>query len=53
MSRLHEALVRERIHTLHREAEEQRLASRIRSVQKARRQVERANRRLSQALARV
>jgi len=50
---LHHELVEERIRRLHQEAADDRLASRIRSVQKARRQVERASRRLRHALARV
>lgn len=44
-------LVNDRIQTLHREAEEQRLATRIRRVQRARRSVERANERLTRALS--
>jgi len=50
---LDQELVHERIRTLHREAEVERLASRMRSVRKARRQVERASRRLTSALARI
>ncbi|TQS24699.1 hypothetical protein [Microbispora sp. KK1-11] len=50
---LHQELAHERIRTLHREAAEERLAGRIKSVQRARRQAERASRRLSSALARV
>ncbi|MEU8196876.1 hypothetical protein AB0C10_24135 [Microbispora amethystogenes] len=50
---LHQELVDERIRTLHREAEQERLAGRVRSVEKARREVERASRRLRSALARV
>ncbi|MEZ0076715.1 hypothetical protein [Planotetraspora sp. GP83] len=49
----HHELVDERIRNLHREAEQERLASRIRSVRKARRQVERASERLRYALSRV
>ncbi|MER7501845.1 hypothetical protein AB0L05_01215 [Nonomuraea pusilla] len=45
-------LVNDRIQTLHREAEEQRLAMRLSRVQRARREVERANARLRQALIR-
>ncbi|MER6949813.1 hypothetical protein ABT294_37940 [Nonomuraea sp. NPDC000554] len=41
----------DRIQTLHREAEEQRLAARIRRVQRARRQVQRANDRLRRVLS--
>lgn len=47
---LYHELVNDRIQTLHREAEEQRLVARIRRVQRARRGVERANERLSRAL---
>jgi hypothetical protein len=50
---LNQELVHERIRTLHQEAEEERLASRINSVRKARRRMERASRRLSHALSRV
>jgi len=50
---LHKELVDERIRGLHREAAEHLLASRVRSVSKARRQVERASRRLQHALSRV
>ncbi|GLW26661.1 hypothetical protein [Microbispora triticiradicis] len=50
---LNQELVHERIRTLHREAEQERLAGRVRSVEKARREVERASRRLRSALARV
>ena len=46
-------LVHERIHTLRREAEAESLDRRVRSVQKARRRVERAAERLRYALARV
>jgi hypothetical protein len=50
---LNQELVHERIRTLHQEAEEERLASRINSVRKARLRMERASRRLSNALSRV
>ncbi|MGI5154720.1 hypothetical protein [Microbispora sp. CA-102843] len=50
---LHQELAHERIRTLQEEAAQERLAGRIRSVQKARRQAERASRRLSSALARI
>ncbi|GAA4597148.1 hypothetical protein GCM10023194_71160 [Planotetraspora phitsanulokensis] len=50
---LHQELAHERIRTLHQEAEAERLASRVNSVRKARRQMERASRRLSSALSRV
>ncbi|GLW97795.1 hypothetical protein [Microtetraspora sp. NBRC 16547] len=50
---MHQELVDERIRGLHREAAEQRLASRIHNVQKARRKAERASRRLLAALARA
>jgi hypothetical protein len=49
---LYHDLVNDRIRTLHREAEEQRLAARIRRVQRARRGVQRANERLKRALSR-
>ncbi|NRQ37173.1 hypothetical protein HII36_35855 [Nonomuraea sp. NN258] len=45
-------LVNDRIQTLHREAAEQRLASRVNRVQRARREVQRANDRLRRALGR-
>jgi hypothetical protein len=45
-------LVNDRIQTLHREAEEQRLILRVTRVQRARRQVRRANDRLREALNR-
>ncbi|GAA2831316.1 MULTISPECIES: hypothetical protein [Nonomuraea] len=45
-------LVNDRIQTLHREAEEQRLILRVTRVQRARREVKRANDRLRQALSR-
>ncbi|WP_327089609.1 hypothetical protein OIE66_03010 [Nonomuraea sp. NBC_01738] len=44
-------LVNDRIQTLHREAEEQRLVSQFRRVQRARRNVKRANDRLRQVLS--
>ncbi|GAA1288756.1 hypothetical protein Psi02_18540 [Planotetraspora silvatica] len=50
---LNQEMVHERIRTLHLEAEEERLASRVNSVRKARRRMERASRRLSDALSRV
>ncbi len=50
---LYQELVGERIRVLHQEAAEHRLASRIRSVQKARRQAERASARLRHALSRI
>ncbi|MEU8245465.1 hypothetical protein [Nonomuraea sp. NPDC048916] len=49
---LYHDLVNDRIQTLHREAEEQRLIARVRRVQRARREVRRANERLSRALSR-
>jgi hypothetical protein len=45
-------LVNDRIQTLHREAEEQRLILRVSRVQRARRQVQKANDRLRKALNR-
>ncbi|AQZ68912.1 hypothetical protein BKM31_52225 [[Actinomadura] parvosata subsp. kistnae] len=45
-------LVNDRIQTLHREAEEARLILRVTRVQRARREVKRANDRLRQALSR-
>ncbi|MER6574787.1 hypothetical protein ACIBK9_23595 [Nonomuraea sp. NPDC050227] len=45
-------LVNDRIQTLHREAEEQRLILRVSRVQRARREVKRANDRLRKALSR-
>ncbi|WP_237101590.1 hypothetical protein [Nonomuraea sp. MG754425] len=45
-------LVNDRIQTLHREAEEQRLIMRVTRVQRARRGVKRANERLHRALNR-
>ncbi|GAA3822581.1 hypothetical protein GCM10022226_48790 [Sphaerisporangium flaviroseum] len=50
---MHKELVRDRIQTLHREAEEQRLANGIMRVNKARKQAERASMRLRHALARL
>jgi hypothetical protein len=50
---LTQELVHERIRTLHQEAEEDRLVSRINSVRKAQRRMERASRRLSDALSRM
>ncbi|MFC0866238.1 hypothetical protein ACFHYQ_28465 [Sphaerimonospora cavernae] len=50
---LYQELVDERIRTLHREAEAARLAGRVLSVRRARRQIERASKRLSHALARL
>ncbi|WP_248966165.1 hypothetical protein [Sphaerisporangium perillae] len=50
---MHQELVRDRIQTLHREAEEQRLVLRLQRVHRARRQAERASVRLRQALARM
>ncbi|MEV0151143.1 MULTISPECIES: hypothetical protein [unclassified Nonomuraea] len=44
-------MVNDRIQTLHREAEEQRLISRLQRVERARRQVRRANDRLRRALS--
>ncbi|MEU1393065.1 MULTISPECIES: hypothetical protein [unclassified Nonomuraea] len=44
-------LVNDRIQTLHREAEEQRLILRVSRVQRARREVKRANDRLRKALS--
>ncbi len=49
---LYQDLVNDRIQTLHREAEEQRLINRLRRVQRARRKVQRANERLRHALTR-
>ena len=45
-------LVNDRIQTLHREAAEQRLILRVSRVQRARREVKRANDRLRKALSR-
>lgn len=47
---IHEELVFERIRSLHREAEEQRLVHRIQRLNKARRRAERASARLRQVL---
>jgi hypothetical protein len=47
---IHE-MVNDRIQTLHREADEQRLALRVSRVQRARREVKRANDRLRRALS--
>ncbi|MGN9846628.1 hypothetical protein ACTMTI_51845 [Nonomuraea sp. H19] len=52
MPDLFHELVNDRIHTLHREAEEQRLVLRVSRVQRARREVKRANDRLRAALSR-
>ncbi|WP_171074697.1 hypothetical protein [Nonomuraea basaltis] len=51
MSDLIHDLVNDRIQTLHREAEEQRLALRVSRVQRARREVQKANDRLRKALS--
>ncbi|GAA4098772.1 hypothetical protein [Nonomuraea soli] len=50
MPYLYQELVVDRIQTLHREAEEQRLISRMSRVQRARRDVRRATERLNRAL---
>jgi hypothetical protein len=50
MPYLYHDLVNDRIQTLHREAEEQRLIARIRRVQRARRKAQRANEHLSRVL---
>ncbi|MEV4250401.1 hypothetical protein AB0J63_44245 [Streptosporangium canum] len=50
---MHEELVRDRIRTLHREAEEQRLVSGIMRLRRARRNAERASSRLRHALLRL
>ncbi|GIH77458.1 hypothetical protein [Planobispora longispora] len=47
---IHEELVRDRIRTLHREAEEHRRAASIMRLRRARRDVERASARLRHAL---
>ncbi|GGS64831.1 hypothetical protein GCM10010156_24680 [Planobispora rosea] len=47
---MHEELVRDRIRTLHREAEEYRRAASIQRLQRARRNAERASARLRHAL---
>ncbi|MFI7707178.1 hypothetical protein [Nonomuraea sp. NPDC049480] len=51
MSDLIHELVNDRIQTLHREAAEERLALRVSRVQRARRQVRKANDRLRKALS--
>ncbi|MFD8531874.1 hypothetical protein ACFV0L_31110 [Streptosporangium canum] len=53
MTSMHEELVRDRIRTLHREAEEQRLVSGIMRLRRARRGAERASSRLRHALLRL
>ncbi|MEV7967035.1 hypothetical protein AB0O34_13765 [Sphaerisporangium sp. NPDC088356] len=53
MPYMYKELVQDRIQTLHREAEEQRLVNRILRVRRARKQAERASVRLRQALARM
>ncbi|MER5326683.1 hypothetical protein [Streptosporangium roseum] len=53
MPSMHEELVRDRIRTLHREAEEQRLVSGIMRLRRARRDAERASSRLRHALLRL
>ncbi|MEU0521342.1 hypothetical protein [Streptosporangium sp. NPDC006007] len=53
MLSMHEELVRDRIRTLHREAEEQRRASGILRLRRARRDAERASIRLRHALLRL
>lgn len=50
MPHMYHDLINDRIQTLHREAEEQRLVSRIRRVQRARRKAQQANDRLSRIL---
>ncbi|MFI6296375.1 hypothetical protein ACIBEJ_32595 [Nonomuraea sp. NPDC050790] len=52
MPYLFQNMVNDRIQTLHREAEEQRLINRIRRVERARKNVQRANDRLRVALTR-
>ncbi|WP_406312151.1 hypothetical protein OHA77_26370 [Streptosporangium sp. NBC_01639] len=52
MSSMQEELVRDRIQTLHREAEEQRLATDVLRLRRARRDAERASTRLRHALLR-
>jgi hypothetical protein len=47
---LYHELVNDRIQTLHQEAREQRLIARLSRIQRAERQVRRANERLSRAL---
>ncbi|MET9065686.1 hypothetical protein ACWDR1_28795 [Streptosporangium sandarakinum] len=53
VSSMQEELVRDRIRTLHREAEEQRLATGVLRLQRARRDAERATSRLHRALLRL
>ncbi|MEV8630280.1 hypothetical protein AB0395_01350 [Streptosporangium sp. NPDC051023] len=53
MPSMQEALVRDRIQTLHREAEEQRRVSGILRLRRARRDAERASSRLRHALLRL
>ncbi|MFJ2028992.1 hypothetical protein [Streptosporangium sp. NPDC087985] len=53
MSSMQEELVRDRIRTLHREAEEQRLVSGVLRLRRARRDAERASSRLRHALLRL
>ncbi|MFC4587508.1 hypothetical protein [Sphaerisporangium corydalis] len=50
---MYKELVQDRIQSLHREAEEQRLVYRIQRIRKARKQAERASVRLRNALARM
>ncbi|WP_433244839.1 hypothetical protein ACQPYK_42370 [Streptosporangium sp. CA-135522] len=50
---MQEELVRDRIRTLHREAEEQRMASGVIRLRRARRDAERASTRLRHALLRL
>ncbi|SDG93643.1 hypothetical protein SAMN05421505_109177 [Sinosporangium album] len=52
-SSMYEDLVRDRIQTLRREAEEQRVIARVRAVNRARRDAERASMRLRNALQRL
>jgi hypothetical protein len=49
----YEALVRDRIRTLHQEAEEQRMISQVLRLRRARRSAERASARLRSALLRL
>ncbi|GAA4230201.1 hypothetical protein FHR32_001678 [Streptosporangium album] len=53
MSSMQEELVRDRIRTLHREAEEQRMAAGVLRLRRARRDAERASSRLRHALLRL
>ncbi|MBB4918083.1 hypothetical protein [Streptosporangium saharense] len=53
MMPMHEELVRDRIRTLHREAEEQRLVTGVLRLRRARRDAERASVRLRNALLRL